>query len=211
MAKELILTLLPLSYILLTSLWTTDNNSTALSSTPTPGHLFSSNYTPHLFSIVTNSTCFQENYCCQDNKLQLIFSHIRPLINSSEECNHFLNIFIYYLCSPLQYRFNRSGNLNICLPYCDRMYKTCSRALINDKPVRKLYTNGCDFCLSLGFKINDINNSSLCFSDDDFLTQMNKQIKIGDNNMSSTNIERPNFMKLFIVICLAAMLSFILC
>ena len=115
-----------------------------------------------------------------------------------------------YVCSPLQYRFYRSERLHVCLSYCNRMYKACATAFMKGTPVGELYANGREFCLSRRFEINDLDNSSACFSDDDLLTPT-KQIKIDDINMSATNIERPNFMKLFIVICLAAMLSFILC
>ncbi len=113
-----------------------------------------------------------------------------------------------YVCSPLQYGFYRSERLHVCLSYCDRMYKACATALMKGIPVGELYANGREFCLSRRYEINDIYNSSACFSDDE---QTKRQIKIGDINMSSTNIERPSFIKLFLVICLAAMLSFILC
>ncbi|CAF3665697.1 unnamed protein product [Rotaria sp. Silwood1] len=91
------------------------------------------------------------------------------------------------------------------------MYKACATALMKGIPVGKIYANGHEFCLSRRFEINDIYNSSLCFSDDDLSIQVNKQNKIGDVNIGSTNIERPSLFKLFIIICLAAMLSFILC
>ncbi len=109
-----------------------------------------------------------------------------------------------YVCSPLQYGFYRSERLHVCLSYCDRMYKACATALMKGIPVGELYANGREFCLSRRYEINDTSNSSACFSDDE-------RIKIDDINMSSTNIERPSFIKLFIVICLAGMLSFILC
>ncbi len=114
-----------------------------------------------------------------------------------------------YVCSPLQYGFYRSERLHVCLSYCNRMYKACATALMKGIPVGNIYANGREFCLSRRFQINDIYNSSSCFSDD-LIIQTKTQIKISDMNMSSTNIQRPNFIKLFIVTCLAAMLSFIL-
>jgi hypothetical protein len=91
------------------------------------------------------------------------------------------------------------------------MYKACATALMKGIPVGELYANGREFCLSRRYEINDIYNSSTCFSDDDLVIQTKRQIKMADMNIGSTNIERPSWMKLFLVICLAAMLSFILC
>ena len=108
-----------------------------------------------------------------------------------------------YVCSPLQFGFYKSERLHVCLSYCDRMYKACATALMKGIPVGELYANGREFCLSRRFEINDTFNTSACFSDDDLIIQT--------KNMSSTNVERPNYFKLFFVICLAAMLSFILC
>lgn len=91
------------------------------------------------------------------------------------------------------------------------MYKAYATALMKGIPVGKLYGNGREFCLSRRFEIHDIYNASSCFYDDDLIIQT-KEIKIDDINIGSTNIERPSFLKLFIVICLAAMLfSFVLC
>jgi hypothetical protein len=87
------------------------------------------------------------------------------------------------------------------------MYKACATALIKGIPVGERYANGREFCLSYHFEINDIYNSSSCFSDKD----LTKQSKISDIHIGSTNIERSDIFKLFIVICLAGMLSFILC
>jgi len=157
---------------------------------------------------LTNCTWFTDNSCFRDNEVHRIFSQVRPLIGSSSECTRFLNTLMCYVYSPLQDEFYRNERLLVCLSYCDRMYKACATALIQGIPVGELYTNGREFCLSRRFEINDIDNSSLCFSDDDIRT---KQIKTGDLNLGSTNVERPSLLKLFIVICLAAMLSFILC
>ncbi|CAF0919843.1 unnamed protein product [Rotaria sp. Silwood1] len=214
MAQKFILTTILVFYFLLSSVWTTNNISnsvSSLSSYTTPYCSFFSNRAPSPQPALTNCTWFKENSCCRDNEVHLIFSQVRPLIGSSSECTRFLNILMCYVCSPLQYGFYRSERLHVCLSYCDRMYKACATALMKGIPVGELYANGREFCLSRRFEINDMDNSSSCFSDDDLILQTKKQIKIGDINMSSTNIERPNFFKLFIVICLAAMLSFILC
>ncbi len=116
-----------------------------------------------------------------------------------------------YVCSPLQFRFYKSERLHVCLSFCDRMYKECATALMKGIPVGELYANGREFCLSRRFEINDTFNTSACFSDDDLIIQTKRQTKNSDRNMSSTNVERPSYFKLFFVICLAAMLSFILC
>ena len=116
-----------------------------------------------------------------------------------------------YVCSPLQFAFYKSERLHVCLSYCDRMYEACATALMKGIPVRKLYANGREFCLSRRFEINDTFNSSACFSDDDLIMHRKRQIKTANRNVSSTNVERPSLFKLFLVICLAAMLSFILC
>ncbi|CAF0741193.1 unnamed protein product [Rotaria sordida] len=214
MAQEFILTLLSLFYFLLSSVCTTNNfsySASSLSSNTAPYCSFFSNRAPSPQPGLTNCTWLRENSCCRDNEVRLIFSQVRPLIGSSSECTHFINVLMCYVCSPLQYGFYRSERLHVCLSYCDRMYKACARALMKGIPVGELYANGHEFCLSRRFEIHDIDNSSSCFSDDGLILQTKKQINIDDINMSSTNIERPNFLKLFIVICLAAMLSFILC
>ncbi|CAF5130376.1 unnamed protein product [Rotaria magnacalcarata] len=90
------------------------------------------------------------------------------------------------------------------------MYNACATALMKGIPVGELYANGREFCLSRRFEINDAYNASTCFADHDLRIQT-RHIKIGDFNGSPTNIERPNVFKLFVVICLAAMTSFILC
>ncbi|CAF1568904.1 unnamed protein product [Rotaria magnacalcarata] len=90
------------------------------------------------------------------------------------------------------------------------MYKACAATLMATTPVGELYANEREFCLSHRFEINDIHNSSSCFSDDD-LKIPTKQINIGDVNMGSKNVEQPSLFKLFVVICQSAMLSFILC
>jgi hypothetical protein len=90
------------------------------------------------------------------------------------------------------------------------MYKACATALIKGIPDGERYANGREFCLSYHFEINDIYNSSSCFSDNDLIIET-KQSKISDTHIGSTNIERSDVFKLFIVICLAGMLSFILC
>ena len=114
-----------------------------------------------------------------------------------------------YVCSPLQYGFYRSERLHVCLSYCDRMYKACATALMKGTPVGELYASGREFCLSRRFEINDQNNSSTCFSAEDLLAASH-QNRIGDSNMSSTHIDRPSLSQLFLMILLAAMLSFIL-
>ncbi|CAF3700943.1 unnamed protein product [Rotaria socialis] len=214
MAQELILTLLPFFSLLPTFVLTSldvSNTVSSLSSKPVPYCSFFSNRVPSSQPALTNCTWFKENSCCRENEVHLIFSQVRPLIGSSAECTRFFNTLMCYVCSPLKYDFYRNERLHICLSYCDRMCKACATALMKGISVGKLYANGREFCLSRRFETNDIDNSSLCFSDDDLVMQTKNQIKISDNNMSSTNIDRPNFFKLFIVICLAAMLSFILC
>jgi hypothetical protein len=171
---------------------------------------FFSNRAPNPQPTLTNCTWFKENSCCHDNEVRLIFSQVRPLIGSSSECTRYLNVLMCYVCSPLQHVFYLSERLHVCLSYCDRMYKACATALMKGIPVGRLYANGREFCLSRRFEINDMLNSSSCFSDNDLNIQT-KQIKTADINLGSTNIERPSLLKLFIVICLAAMLSFILC
>ncbi|CAF4029184.1 unnamed protein product, partial [Rotaria sordida] len=200
---------------LLSSVLTLNNNSfytstSLLTSEKAPYCSFFSNRAPSPQPALTNCTWFKENSCCRDNEVRLIFSQVRPLIGSSTECTDFINILMCYVCSPLQYVFYRSERLHVCLSYCNRMYNACATALMKGIPVGKLYANGREFCLSRRFEINDIYNSSLCFSDDDLNIPI-KQNKISDINISSTNIERPSLFKLFLVICLAAMLSFILC
>jgi hypothetical protein len=208
MAKEFILTLL---FIYLSFVSTTNDSSYTIStssSNTAPYCSFFSNRAPSPQPALTNCTWFKENSCCRDNEVRLIFSQVRPLIGSSSECTRFINVLMCYVCSPLQFAFYRSERLHVCLSYCDRMYKACATALMKGIPVGELYANGREFCLSRRFEINDKYNSSTCFTDED---QTKKQIKIGDINMSSTNIERPSLIKLFLVICLAGMLSFILC
>ncbi|CAF1549928.1 unnamed protein product [Rotaria sp. Silwood1] len=196
---------------LLSSVLTLNNSFSIISSKITPYCSFFSNRAPSPQPALTNCTWFKEYSCCHDNEVRLIFSQVRPLIGSSSECTRFINVLMCYVCSPLQYIFYRSERLHVCLSYCNRMYKACATALMKGIPVGKIYANGHEFCLSRRFEINDIYNSSLCFSDDDLSIQVNKQNKIGDVNIGSTNIERPSLFKLFIIICLAAMLSFILC
>lgn len=209
MAKEFILTLL---FIYLSFVSTTNDSSYTISqsssSNTAPYCSFFSNRAASPQPALTNCTWFKENSCCRDNEVRLIFSQVRPLIGSSSECTRFINVLMCYVCSPLQFAFYRSERLHVCLSYCDRMYKACATALMKGIPVGELYANGREFCLSRRFEINDKYNSSTCFTDED---QTKKQIKIGDINMSSTNIERPSLIKLFLVICLAGMLSFILC
>ncbi|CAF4713937.1 unnamed protein product, partial [Rotaria sp. Silwood2] len=198
---------------LLSSVLTLNNSfaiTSSISSESTPYCSFFSNRAPSPQPALTNCTWFKKNSCCHDNEVRLIFSQVRPLIGSSSECTRFINVLMCYVCSPLQHVFYRSERLHVCLSYCNRMYKACATALMKGIPVGKLYANGREFCLSRRFEINDIYNSSSCFSDDDLSIQI-KQNKIGDVNIGSTNVERPNLFKLFIVICLAAMLSFILC
>jgi hypothetical protein len=54
-----------------------------------------------------------------------------------------------------------------------------------------------------------LKDSSCCYNNE--MRHEAKQIKIGDVNIGSTNIEQPSLLKIFFVILLAAMLSFILC
>lgn len=212
MAIELSLTQLFLFLCLyLSFVYTTNDSSYTIStssSNPAPYCSFFSNRAPSPQPALTNCTWFKEYSCCRDNEVRLIFSQVRPLIGSSDECTAFINVLMCYVCSPLQFAFYRSERLHVCLSYCDRMYKACATALMKGIPVGEIYANGREFCLSRRFEINDTYNSSTCFTDED---QTRRQIKIGDINMSSTNIERPSFIKICLVICLAAMLSFILC
>ncbi|CAF1565848.1 unnamed protein product [Rotaria magnacalcarata] len=189
-------------------------NSFSTASSPSsdtkPYCSFFSNRAPSPQPALTNCTWFKENSCCRGNEVRLIFSQVRPLIGSSAECTRFLNVLMCYVCSPLQHVFYRSERLHVCLSYCDRMYNACATALMKGIPVGELYANGREFCLSRRFEINDAYNASTCFADHDLRIQT-RHIKIGDFNGSPTNIERPNVFKLFVVICLAAMTSFILC
>jgi hypothetical protein len=59
------------------------------------------------------------------------------------------------------------------------MYQACATALMKGTPVGELYANGREFCLSRRFQINDMFNSSSCFSDDDLVIG-SKHMKIGD-------------------------------
>jgi hypothetical protein len=212
MAQGLILTLFCL---LLTSILATNDSSytvSSITSNTAPYCSFFSNRAPSPQPALTNCTWFKKYSCCRDNEVRLIFSQVRPLIGSSSECTRFINVLMCYICSPLQYGFYRSERLHVCLSYCNRMYKACATALMKGIPVGELYPNGREFCLSRRFEVHDMYNYSSCFSDDDDLILHTKnQMKISDINISSTNIERPSFIKLLIVICLAAMLSFILC
>ncbi|CAF2082848.1 unnamed protein product [Rotaria magnacalcarata] len=144
---------------------------------------------------LTNCTWFKENSCCHDNEVRLVFSQVRPLIGSSSARTRFLNVLMCYIsyltpaeltkksrsCPSLQHIFYRSEYLHVCLSYCDRMYKACATALMADTPVGELYANEREFCLLRRFEMNDIYNSSSCFSDDDLKIPI-KQINIGDNN-----------------------------
>ncbi|CAF1585343.1 unnamed protein product [Adineta ricciae] len=202
--------LLGLIGALYTILWTHNSSLYTVSSQSAPYCSFFSNRAPSPQPALTNCTWFQENSCCRENEVRHIFSQVRPLIGSSAECSQFLNILMCYVCSPLQYHFYRSERLHVCSSYCDRMYKACATALMKGIPVGELYANGREFCLSRRFEISDISNSSSCFSDD-YGSVTTKQIKNSNSNLSSTNIERPSMINMFLVICLAAMLSFILC
>ncbi|UJR36410.1 hypothetical protein I4U23_029133 [Adineta vaga] len=217
-SQEFLLTLVFLFCFVFSSISTTNNSLYTVSistSNTAPYCSFFSNRAPSPQPGLTNCTWFQENSCCRENEVRHIFSQVRPLIGSSAECSQFLNILMCYVCSPWQYRFYRSERLHVCLSYCDRMYTACATALMKGIPVSELYANGREFCLSRRFEISDVHNSSSCFSDDYgssiSLKERKKQMKINNRNASSTNIERPNLIKLFLVICLAAMLSFILC
>lgn len=171
---------------------------------------FFSNRAPSPQPALTNCTWFKENSCCRDNEVRLIFSQVRPLIGSSAECTRFLNILMCYVCSPLQHVFYRSERLHVCLSYCDRMYKACATALMKGIPVGELYASGREFCLSRRFEINDVSNSTSCFSDHDLKIQP-KQIKLESSSRASNNNEKSGLFKLFITMCLAGMVSFILC
>ena len=217
MTTGLALTLLSLFALVLSPVRTTNVSSYTVSSSSAntaPYCSFFSNRAPSPQPALTNCTWFDKNSCCRENEVRHIFAQVRPLIGSSAECTRFLNVLMCYVCSPLQYRFYRSERLHVCLSYCDRMYKACATALMKGIPVGELYANGREFCLSRRFEINDVYNSSSCFSDDnesELIQRTSKQIKANEKNTSSTNIERPSFVKSLIVVCLAAMFSFILC
>ncbi|CAF1451965.1 unnamed protein product [Adineta steineri] len=213
MTQEFILTLFYLFCFVLSCVWTANDSSytvSSLSSNTAPYCSFFSNRAPSPQPALTNCTWFKENSCCRDNEVRLIFSQVRPLIGSSSDCTDFINALMCYVCSPMQYRFYRGERLHVCLSYCNQMYEACATALMKGIPVGELYANGREFCLSRRFEINDVNNSASCFFDDS-ISQRKRQTKISDTSASSTNIERASFIKLFIVICLAAMLSFVLC
>lgn len=215
MATELILkTIFSIFYLQFSSVLTSNDSSYTVSratSNPQAYCSFFSNRAPSPQPGLTNCTWFKEYSCCRDNEVRLIFSQVRPLIGASTECTNFINVLMCYVCSPLQHAFYKSERLHVCLSYCDRMYQACATALMKGIPVSELYTDGRAFCLSRRFEINDIFNSSACFSDDDSLIQSKRATKTTHRNIGSTNVERPSLLKLFLVICLAGMLSFILC
>lgn len=229
MAREFDLIIFAILYLQCSSILTTNDSSytvSRVSSGTKPYCSFFSNRAPSPQPGLTSCAWFREYSCCRDNEVRLIFSQVRffsslffinkcfkvrPLIGASSECTEFLNFLMCYVCSPLQFAFYKSERLHVCLSYCDRMYKACATAFMKGISVGELYANGREFCLSRRFEINDIFNSSACFSDDDLITHGKRQMKTADRNVSSTNVERPTVLKLFLVICLAAMLSFILC
>ena len=233
MAPKLIsITIFSIVLLQFSSVLTSNDSShtvSRVSSNPQAYCSFFSNRAPSPQPGLTYCTWFKEYSCCRDNEVRLIFSQVcflfhashsdravfiiqvRPLIGASSECTHFINALMCYVCSPLQHAFYKSERLHVCLSYCDRMYQACATALMKGIPVGELYTDGRAFCLSRRFEINDIFNSSACFSDDGFLIHSKRQMTTADRNISSTNVERPSLLKLFLVICLAGMLSFILC
>ena len=97
-----------------------------------------------------------------------------------------------YVCSPLQYGFYRSERLHVCLSYCNRMYQACATALMKGTPVGEIYANGREFCLSRRFEINDLFNSSSCFSDDDLVIKSN-HLKLPDLSSRATSSSRFRF------------------
>ena len=107
-----------------------------------------------------------------------------------------------YVCSPLQYGFYLSERLHVCLSYCDRMYQACATALMKGTPVGQLYTSGREFCLSRRFEIQDLHNSSSCFSDDDLVTKF-RRTRAGDSILSSTDGHRPHSYPFLLVLYLA--------
>jgi len=190
---------------------------------------FFSNRAPSPQPGLMNCTWYRENSCCRDNEVGLIFSQVnltryrkktqhypcfikvRPLIGSSKKCTEFLNILMCYVCSPMQYIFYRGERLHVCLTYCDRMYSACATASMKGIRVRELYRNGREFCLSRRFVIHERDNSSECFTDYGLNIDSKTKVKLADTNINATNMERPSLLNLCLVICLAAMLSFILC
>ncbi len=79
MAKELILTLLPLLCLQLSTVWTSNDSSYLISTSSSntgPYCSFFSNRAPSPQPALTNCTWFKEYSCCRDNEVRLIFSQV---------------------------------------------------------------------------------------------------------------------------------------
>jgi hypothetical protein len=84
------------------------------------------------------------------------------------------------------------------------MYQACATALMKGTPVGQLYASGREFCLSRRFEIQDLRNSSSCFSDDDLVTKF-RHTRTGDSALSSTDCHRPRSYQFLLVLYLTTM------
>ncbi|EDV27684.1 uncharacterized protein TRIADDRAFT_53631 [Trichoplax adhaerens] len=97
---------------------------------------------------LTNCPWFQENACCTQPEVDLIFAD-RPLpLNLPPECSRLFDQLMCYICSPDQHLFYNQTRqtLTVCLDFCNQIYSVCQDALWKGLPIKHWYRSGDEFC-----------------------------------------------------------------
>lgn len=98
---------------------------------------------------------FQQNSCCTQPEIDVIFADKTLPQNLQPECSDLLDQLMCYICSPDQYMFynQTSQTLTVCSSFCNKIYSACQDALFKGLPIRQWYRSGDEFCRARKYDI----------------------------------------------------------
>lgn len=112
-----------------------------------------------------NCTWYNENACCLQTELDLIFPEVLPLLGASDKCSRYTNFLMCYVCAPDQNLFYNDERLTVCEAFCDKWFAACGEAKLKGMKIKGLFKSGREFCQARKFSVGDTSGLN-CFSYD---------------------------------------------
>lgn len=112
-----------------------------------------------------NCTWYNENACCLQTELDLIFPQVLPLLGASDKCSRYTNFLMCYVCAPDQNLFYNDERLTVCEAFCDKWFAACGEAKLKGMKIKGLFKSGREFCQARKFSVGDTSGLN-CFSYD---------------------------------------------
>ena len=154
------------------------------------------NRAPNPQPSLDNCTWYKDNACCLNEELAIVFSNLLPMAGANSKCVEVLNHLYCYVCSPDQSNFFNMGRLTVCEGSCNLVYSACSDALLKGVRLRKLYTNGTEFCATRKFFTAKAKTGQ-CYDFTRFFTKSSANAA-----QSSTALSLISSLLIFVVNCM---------